>query len=333
MKKFKNVFLCLMLALVMVVPVLLTGCGAGGATGLDIAKLVTQSAENFYAQHLDYEHYADATYNVTVKGVDSGKDAVAYKKNATDAELTTEQFDFSAGYDINAVVSFKNLDEDDLGFYMHVTYTEKETGYRANEETYALETFSNQETDTYEYVVSKNETGYFWTLVSTNNVGTEDEATTREYYQFETRADYVDFVTGLIKQSQRIVFSESFYMFAQGEGLEMMLLSNYSLDNGVVTVTAGYSAPVIGFSRGDDDEYHLETYYASYDAEAKVDKNGPLSFRMSVVEGNVNYGEYQTTQTLNATNSAQGSFEVPAIGEGWVAPLDGIDISLDFNAR
>ena len=312
MKKFKKLFLSMALVVMLIVPVLLTGCGASNA---DAAKIYMQSAYNYEQKHQNYENYANTTYTINLEDKDVYQEEMEYKKNANDEEYVTKAFEFVDNYKLETTISYKKIDDNDMAFYLYSKSTDKHSGWDWNDDD-TVERYSEQSINTIEYIVTKKaavEAGevdkYYWTRVEIDDLGTEDEEITKSYYEFEDRDEYVEFVEDLIEKSRVLVLYDTYYAF---EG-EMMKLMNLTENNGVVTIAGGYAFPKVDY----DKEYkELECKYGSYNIEASVSKNGPETYKIYGVEGSIDY-EYNFESTLKVKNSANGTFALPKLDEDW----------------
>ena len=326
MKKFKKLFLSLALVLVLVVPVLLSGCGV---TSIGAAKIVCESANNYLETHKDYEHFENTTYKFTTKSVERGKSEYTYKERATDEETVTKMKENSSEYSFESTVSFKNLDEEDLGIYVYSVGSWVDKGYEVDAEYQTLVPVKVEGYEKAEYIVAKKQVEeddvYYFTKVVATKEGEDDEVVSREYFEFEDRASYVEFVNQYIARSKELVLKHSYFSYYEAE--MYMTLADVSESNGVVTTTMGYILPMVEYDETTDE---LVTYYVSYGVTSSCSATSLGEFSVRVFEGYAN-GGYEMTSVLNVKKSATGTYAIPEIGEGWVElEAENVSISTDY---
>lgn len=288
-KKFKILACSLLLVFIVPCMFMLTGCGSSytNISSKEYAKLVLDSGAKYYEKYNSYAEFGNMTVSTTYTSNQEDTVPVEYKENATDTEYVTEEFPHKTEGTAQEIVTVYNVGEgDDADICLQVTTTEQyvETGYRAADDTEALEAYTETSYYSTTYTFVKDDKEYKYYVISTEKFNDEEETVEKTYYTYASRDDYMTAISKLLGNINSNVMEFGFYPSEEMTELYTML--------GLVPTAYYQDGNKFGYVMESaartmfDEEYEGSYQYMKMDSTFANNMPNQVQVTMEVIEGN-----------------------------------------------
>ena len=299
MKKIKKLITYLTcLALLVLVPFALAGCGDNSLSAIELNDLMYTSANTLYSTHIDFENFEDITYHWTENSVEKNNIKLEYYNNATDTETVIGTFEDKTQTTAEYFVAIKK-NEDSLVAKFTITRTIVENYHDVDADgllvSESVTTLQSETCKLMPFYVGEN-LRYGILYESSEKVGSAEAEVTKQYYIYSNAESYENKIFDTVVKEVNERLRDAFFYWALYKTYYSGLNIEATKEGNKVVINSNIVITEIGYNNFEPVKYTVKTKANFVDNKANSAEMDLKTYSKS--------SSYESNVTFDYTNSA-----------------------------